>query len=903
MSETFGHVWTLHSVAPPLAVWRVISDTDRINRLARTGFRYRMAPAPDGKGMLRIGEQRHLGMRLVWHEHPVLFQAPQRYEIKREYLEGPLSLNFNRLTLTPSGGGTDIRFEVELHPRKPWMRKALALDFALTVRPRLERALYAVVAAIDKEREPPDLPAEPLSREAARRISEDLCDVEPREVTERLATFLREAPTSEQQRMRPIALARAWGLPPRDVTRGLLNAAGAGVLDMQWELLCPSCRGPANTQATFGLHGGEAHCPGCDVRYDASIVDSVVLSFRPSPLVRLIEPRMDCMSSPARMSHVVAQRQLPPRQESDWTLTLEPGTYRLRVPSLMAERVTLNVRAEASRSDAAVIVGPRTLTPQVLRLKAGNVTLRLRSKMGEPKVLLVERASLDTGVMSLGRLLEWPEVAAALPSSAIEDGLLAEPHTGPAIALQIARGGRTAEREVAALLRGQGARALQASSGWVTATFQGWQSVAALQRDLQGAPWLSAAVGYGTLIELGDGKGVRWPAGAFMEGLVASALGADAGQWLLHAPASLPEDVRAQSRAVLGWPEDAERDVLLDLPQRTTPPMRLPTLRADPIRLGEIVDDRFRLVSELGQGGFGVVFAAEDTTCGAPVVVKLLRPELGSDPAQVQRFFDEGRLAARLRGDRVVRLHEWGLGDDGRLFLVMERLHGRELHELLTEQGTLDPPRAMALCVHALEGLAEAHAQGLVHRDIKPQNLFVIREGEPDEAIKVIDFGIALDLTGRVGSPGSLGEVIGTPTHMSPEQVAGLPIDARTDLYALGTVLYESLAGELPFSGDTMLQILLARLQDVPVPLVKTCRQPLPHGLESLVDSLLARDRDLRPASAGAVAAMLRQVLANAGDRADWIASWQRHRQPRRRPGAQGSDLSVELGDTIPLER
>ncbi|MBI5611005.1 MAG: serine/threonine protein kinase, partial [Deltaproteobacteria bacterium] len=250
-------------------------------------------------------------------------------------------------------------------------------------------------------------------------------------------------------------------------------------------------------------------------------------------------------------------------------------------------------------------------------------------------------------------------------------------------------------------------------------------------------------------------------------------------------------------------------------------------------------------------------------------------------------FFDEGRLAARLVHPHVVEVHEWGLAEDGRLFVAMERLNGRELGEILAKTRTLDPVRALRLSREALAGLAEAHRQGLVHRDIKPANLFVVGEGTPNESCKVIDFGIALDLTGQVASPEQAGSVVGTPMYMAPEQVRGEPLDGRCDVYAMGIVLYQTLAGGLPFVGDTMMAMLVARLVQSPRPLDQACEQPLPQGVAALVERALALDPKGRPASAAIMAGEVERLLAAAGNPARWKQTWQDHA-----PSAATTDLT-----------
>jgi serine/threonine-protein kinase len=207
----------------------------------------------------------------------------------------------------------------------------------------------------------------------------------------------------------------------------------------------------------------------------------------------------------------------------------------------------------------------------------------------------------------------------------------------------------------------------------------------------------------------------------------------------------------------------------------------------------------------------------------------------------------------------------------------MEWLDGRELSDVLKELGTIDPLRAVRLCQAALAGLAEAHAQGLVHRDVKPANLFLIHEDKPDETVKVIDYGIALDLTGRVGAGHVPGDFVGTPMYMAPEQVTGKPLDGRCDLYAIAIVLYQCLSGKLPFTAENAIGLLMARLTQTPRPIAEVSAQPLPDGLAQILQRALEMDPDDRPPTADVMASALAKVQLMAGDSEAWKRSWRTH--------------------------
>ncbi len=853
--------------------WATFADTDRFNRLAGLDFRFEFDFTQAGRAQ-GTGQYRHLGMQLTWREVPVVFEAPRHFAIERLYDSGPIVRALTEMRLTERSEGTQVEMDTLLWPRQPLLRAAVAVDAELTLKPKMTKAFQTLVRALQAGAETPDLAPPALSRAAEAQLVAALPSLHDAEVEAQLAAFLRAAPLVEQARLRPLQLAKRWRLPERQVTAGLLRAARAGLLQVQWEMLCPSCKMPTANPEKLELAKVSAHCPVCDVRYDASFADSIGLSLKPTPAIRSHFSEVRCLSSPARMPHLLGQCQVAPRQEHAWTLDLLPGTYRLRGwPQL--EPLVVVVRSEATRHEQSVQAGPLAMSPPIVRLASGRVTLQVRSKLDVPLTLVLERPGVEPATLTVGRLLEWPEVADLLPGGSLDSGMQLLPAVAWCTAVRVERGGQVAEQAAGDAVRALGPRALQVSTGWVLATWPSEHEAVAAVTKLQGTPWLAGALGHGPLLEMfspdGESGGRRVASGAVLHELTALAQQAEPGQWLALQPAAWPTPLTSLVRTQNTNGTTELRSVT---PAAPLPP---PFNSQRPLSTGDVLDGRFVIGEQIGQGGFGVVHLAHDRLRNGEVVIKLLRGELAGDPVQVQRFFDEGRLAARLVHPHVVEVHEWGLAEDGRLFVAMERLNGRELGEILTKTRTLDPVRALRLSREALAGLAEAHRQGLVHRDIKPANLFVVGEGTPSESCKVIDFGIALDLTGQVGSPEQAGQVIGTPMYMAPEQVRGEPLDGRCDIYAMGIVLYQTLTGGLPFVGDTVMALLVARLVQAPRPLGETCGQPLPHGVAALVERALALDPKERPASAAIMASELERLLAGAGNPARWKQTWQDH--------------------------
>ncbi len=290
---------------------------------------------------------------------------------------------------------------------------------------------------------------------------------------------------------------------------------------------------------------------------------------------------------------------------------------------------------------------------------------------------------------------------------------------------------------------------------------------------------------------------------------------------------------------------------------------------------GDLLASRYRLESRIAAGGMGEVWRAADLVLDRPVAVKLLPAGYAQHPETLARFRAEARHAAAVSHPGIAQVYDYGDASEGQPpFLVMELVDGRPLSQLLAA-GPLGPRRTLDLVTQVADGLAAAHATGLVHRDIKPGNLLVSASG----VVKITDFGIAY----AAGSAPltRTGTVIGTPAYLAPERLAGVIAGPASDLYALGIVAYECLAGAVPFAG-TALEVALAH-QRQPLPPLPPI---MPREVAALVADLTARDQMDRPASAADVAA-----------RAAWLRDSQPGPDPAGRPGPAGcaDDLSPTL--------
>ena len=294
---------------------------------------------------------------------------------------------------------------------------------------------------------------------------------------------------------------------------------------------------------------------------------------------------------------------------------------------------------------------------------------------------------------------------------------------------------------------------------------------------------------------------------------------------------------------------------------------RLPTAGGSSTLTGRTVA-HFRIGEPLGSGGMGVVYQAEDLRLGRLVALKFLAPELVRDPAAKERFLTEARAASALEHANLCTILEVGESEEGLLFLAMPRYDGESLDRRIA-RGHLAVEEALDLVSQAARGLAKAHQHGIVHRDVKPSNLFVTSDG----VVKVMDFGIA-KLMGEVG-PTRTGASLGTPSYMAPEQALGETVDARADVWSLGVVLYEMLAGRRPFIGGSGVAVVYAVLHETPAPLARV-RPEAPEDLDRILSRMLAKTPEDRYANAAEVLADLRktQGLPPTGSRSLLSARW-----------------------------
>jgi serine/threonine-protein kinase len=280
--------------------------------------------------------------------------------------------------------------------------------------------------------------------------------------------------------------------------------------------------------------------------------------------------------------------------------------------------------------------------------------------------------------------------------------------------------------------------------------------------------------------------------------------------------------------------------------------------------VGKTLAKKYRVEALIGEGGMGKVYRSRQLALDKPVVLKVLRQSLLSDERTVARFQREAKAASRLNHPNSISILDFGQAEDGSLFIAMEFVPGQDLHQILSREWPLPESRVVRIVSQVLSALSDAHGAGVIHRDLKPENIMVEQRRNDADFVKVLDFGIA-KITDSTGDDGPAltraGFVCGTPEYMSPEQARGAQLDHRSDLYAVGVILYQLTTGLLPFESDSAVGFATKHLTEEPPP--PSRRRPearISPGLERLILRALSKNPDDRPASAEAFKAELLAV-------------------------------------------
>ena len=293
----------------------------------------------------------------------------------------------------------------------------------------------------------------------------------------------------------------------------------------------------------------------------------------------------------------------------------------------------------------------------------------------------------------------------------------------------------------------------------------------------------------------------------------------------------------------------------------------------DEIYIDQVLNNRFKVESKIGEGGFGAVYRGVQLATGRKVALKLLHPEMTKDENLVARFRREGMVLCNLRDAHTITTYDFDQTPDGTLYIAMELLEGKSLHQIFHEQAPLEWKRVFKILTEMCSSLAEAHSQGIVHRDLKPENIYLeSRPGNP-EFVKILDFGIAKVMRGDSIDPQSpqltaTGQTLGTLEYMSPEQLMGKPLDGRSDVYALGVVAYEMITGRLPFpDAKGPAGLITAQLkQTPPPPSAANPKTSLPSAADRVILKCLEKDKNNRFPDVSALSFALSEVVTQTSN-------------------------------------
>ncbi|MCX5741933.1 MAG: serine/threonine-protein kinase [Proteobacteria bacterium] len=313
------------------------------------------------------------------------------------------------------------------------------------------------------------------------------------------------------------------------------------------------------------------------------------------------------------------------------------------------------------------------------------------------------------------------------------------------------------------------------------------------------------------------------------------------------------------------------------------------------IAAGDLILGKYQIEETLGRGGMGIVVKARHTGLDELVAIKLLRDDIAIDEDTIARFLREAQAVVKLKSEHVARVSDVGRFEDGKPYMVMEFLEGSDIGQMIDQNGSLHPSLAIDLLIQACDALAEAHSIGIIHRDVKPSNLFVTFRPDGSPILKVLDFGISKS-AGNDLSLTQTSSMLGTPAYMSPEQMrSARKVDARTDVWSLGSVLYEAVEGRLPFAAESFPEMCVMVAVEQPAPMLK-----MPPALQPIVMRCLEKNPDLRYPSVAELAFDLMQH-AREPHRARMLVDRMFRTLGRRAAGITGGSDGGATGTGIPV--
>ncbi len=507
--------------------WALLADTDRFNRTVDFGFSFEEHPQADGS-VHRTGTARILGMQMSWQELPFSYRKPAWFVSRRLFLGGPARELRSSVHLSSSGLETEVRYLVQVFPRSMLLWPAVAVELRSRNAPRIEKVLDAILEHLGGGMAPDPAPPTLSARESTALI-EIGRSLESPEFAAHLKDFIRRAPLQEQARMNPLR-AGLWGADSEGTIRGFLDAVRKGALCLTWELLCPLCWGPKLALERSGPR--QVHCSSCNIRYDGTFPTQVAVNFRPAPQVRDFDLPLQCIGSPERQPHVLAQDLLAPGAEVDVELTLQSGAFRLRTLPMRAP-LPLTIRDGRLSRESVVFVGHDALTTQSglgLTLAPGQVRIRVKNTTDRPVTMMLERRGLPADVLTAGRFFELPGAVELLPEELVAPDFSVRAHVPSGLlALERHPADAGAVTELAAkLLQLESARLVAKRDGGLVATFTRFDDALAALTQLVPSKGWSAGLGWGPVHEVG-GFGEARPMGTAIEQTIAAAMAARPG--------------------------------------------------------------------------------------------------------------------------------------------------------------------------------------------------------------------------------------------------------------------------------------------------------------------------------------------------------------------------------------
>ena len=837
MAEPVRISWDFSLPTHDLALaWEVFSDTDRLNRSASLGFAY-TAQQEDGGTVSHKGQLQRVGMKIRWDEEPFEFEAPHWFRITRRFHNGPASKAVAELRLEEEPEGIRLRYQVAVTARNRLTYPIVYLDTHTSLKPALQGALNQATQHIIDQTRPWGSTPPPLSDAAIARISR----LRHMAIGPGLIQLLETGDVRAQNRMRPLALAAEWKVDPETAVEEFVTATQKGILQLHWDLLCPACNGPKTRLERLDLAPDQPICTTCNIAYDGTFPDSVEVTFSPDPGIRDIQTPIDCVLSPHHTPQVIAQSRLFPGKEVQWKGTLEPGSYWIETSPNSGGGASIEVRAGLRAQALMVDVGAESIEPTILRLGPGQVEIVMRSRLKEARFIRIEQRWRPEHTLTAGHLLEHPTAQSLLPAMSLPDSITVETVQGAVVAVDarafpfpveqlVQRVWADAEQVTMALETLDTSEGLDespivyASDKALVAVVKDFGQAIDIALRLGGQADLGIAVAVGTVTLMKEGD-TRVPSGEIVASTIDSARRAGLRRIGMKATL-LKQPGVANCLAQRGLTYLSSKDERVVWVEHIRPADE-GSIRV-PLRVG----DAYEIGDEIGRGGFGVVHRVTDVEDQSTLVLKSLLPEHAADPCQLQRFLWEARLTSRIDSEHVVNVIDYGI-DGNFVWFTMEELQGQEWADLLQEPGGVPWQQTVQTAIGVLAGLEAAHGMGVIHRDVKPENIFICRQSNTEQHPMLIDFGIAIAVEEERPAD-EKDQVYGTPKYVSPEQVEQEPLDGRSDIYTMGLVLYEALSGDIPFKAKNPLALALQRLAHAPEELSE--RNPeLPKALCDVV--------------------------------------------------------------------